>query len=145
MDAAGKVHLVYAESQAGPFARYGIRYTCSTDDARSFAPPLDISRPMLVGFRSTAFTALALDAMGRVGCCGTVRGGGPEVARVGNRRVWKWGRSFSRYGVVPGSAGAAGGFNGSNQGLLMKKLAVSSDGDVAVVNSSLLFGAHNRV
>ena len=67
MDAAGKVHLVYAESQAGPFARYGIRYTCSTDDARSFAPPLDISRPMLVGFRSTAFTALALDAMGRVG------------------------------------------------------------------------------
>ena len=55
------------------------------------------------------------------------------------------GRSFSRAQVVPGSVDAAGGFNGSGQGILMNKLAMGSDGAVAVVNSSLLLGAQSRV
>ncbi|WP_349281429.1 sialidase family protein [Polaromonas hydrogenivorans] len=146
VDGAGVVHLVYAQSQAGPFERYGIRYTRSTDGGRSFAPPADISRPMPVGFQSAAFPALALDAGGRVVVVWELfedagrrpRGLGVAVSANG-------GRSFSRPGVVPGSVDAAGGFNGSSQGLLMNKLAVSDDGAVAVVNSSLLPGAHSRV
>ena len=66
VDSAGVVHLVYAESEAGPFARYGIRYTRSTDGGRRFGPLLDISGPLPDGFGSAAFPALALDAKGRV-------------------------------------------------------------------------------
>jgi hypothetical protein len=146
VDAGGVVHLVYAQSQAGPFARYGIRYTRSTDGGRNFAPPLDISRPMPGGFRSAAFPALALDANGRVVVMWELfeeagrmpRGLGIAVSKNGEH-------SFSRPGVVPGSVDAAGGFNGSTQGLLMSKLAVSRDGAVAVVNSSMLPGAQSRV
>lgn len=146
VDSAGVVHLVYAESEAGPFARYGIRYTRSTDGGRRFAPPVDISRPLPGGSRSAAFPALALDARGRVVVLWELfeeagrlpRGLGIAVSANG-------GRSFSRPGVVPGSVDAAGGFNGSSQGLLMNKLAVGPGGAVAVVNSSLLPDVHSRV
>jgi hypothetical protein len=39
----------------------------------------------------------------------------------------------------------AGGFNGSTQGLLMRKLAVRADGEIAVVNSAVKIGSHSRV
>ena len=54
------------------------------------------------------------------------------------------GRSFTPPEVVPDSADPEG-FNGSNQGLLMKKLAVSQHGAVAIVNSSLKQGERSRV
>ena len=55
------------------------------------------------------------------------------------------GRSFSIPVVVSGSIDADGGFNGSSQGLLMRKLAVNSAGAVAIVNSSLKLDSHSRV
>ncbi len=55
------------------------------------------------------------------------------------------GRSFTPPAVVPGSIDPAGGFNGSNQGLLMKKLAVNGRGAVAIVNSSLKANERSRV
>jgi hypothetical protein len=64
------------------------------------------------------------------------RGLGYAVSRDG-------GASFSAPGVVPHSMDA--GWNGSSQGLLMQKLAVSRDGALAVVNSSLQPGKRSRV
>ena len=55
------------------------------------------------------------------------------------------GRSFSAPHIVPQSSDPAGGWNGSLQGLLMKKLAVAPGGEVAVVNSSLRDGVGSRV
>jgi hypothetical protein len=46
---------------------------------------------------------------------------------------------------VPGSLDASGGRNGSQQGLLMNKLAVNAHGTVAIVNSSLKPGEGSRV
>jgi hypothetical protein len=146
VDSAGVVHLVYAQSQAGPFARYGIHYTRSTDGGRRFARPLEISGSMPGGFRSAAFPTLALDAKGRAVVVWELFEEAGRMPRgLGIAVSGNGGHSFSRPGVVPGSMGAAGGFNGSSQGLLMSKMAVSRDGAVAVVNSSLLPGAHSRV
>jgi hypothetical protein len=55
------------------------------------------------------------------------------------------GRTFSAPAFVPQSADRAGRRNGSYQGLLMKKLAASGDGEIAVVNSSLRDNDGSRV
>lgn len=44
-DGKGVLHLVYAESDSGPFGRYQVYYTSSTDGGRSFAEPRKISIP----------------------------------------------------------------------------------------------------
>ena len=55
------------------------------------------------------------------------------------------GRSFAPPSVVPGSADAARGVNGSRQGLLMKKLAVNGTGALAVVNSTFRRNEISRI
>lgn len=55
------------------------------------------------------------------------------------------GRNFAAPESVPDSADAAGGANGSYQGLLMKKLAINGAGTMAIVNSSLKQNVRSRV
>jgi hypothetical protein len=55
------------------------------------------------------------------------------------------GVKFAPAQPVPGSADPAGGFNGSTQGLLMRKLAVGAEGEIALVNSAFRTGSHSRV
>ena len=55
------------------------------------------------------------------------------------------GTQFSAPQLIPGSADPGGGFNGSTQGLLMSKMAVRADGEIAVVNSAVKIGSHSRV
>ena len=55
------------------------------------------------------------------------------------------GMQFDAPRLIPGSADSAGGFNGSTRGLLMSKLAVRADGEIAVVNSAVKIGSHSRV
>ena len=140
VDAGGVVHLAYAESTGGPFERYRVRYARSTDGGRTFQP----SRP--VSDMNGAFPSLAVDDRNSVYVLWELfeshrsrpRGLGFSVSRDG-------GRSFSAPVRVPGSAGRPGHWNGSFQGLLMKKLAVNGAGSVAVVNSSLRDGERSRV
>jgi hypothetical protein len=146
VDPAGVLHLVYAESSGGPFARFHVRYTRSTDAGRTFQPPRDISIPLAKGFTGAAYPALGVDAERRLLVTWELyederrppRGLGYAVSPDG-------GRSFLAAAVVPGSADPAGGANGSSQGLLMKKLAVNSGGAVAIVNSSFKADAYSRV
>ena len=146
VDRAGAVHLVYAESSGGPFERYHVRYTRSTDGGRTFAAPRDISRPMPHSFVSAAFPALSVDRQGRVYVVWELYGDARQPPRGLALSVSSdGGASFTQPVVVPGSIDAAGGFNGSSQGLLMKKLAVNGQGAMAIVNSSLKPGAHSRV
>jgi hypothetical protein len=146
VDARGTLHLVHAESASGPFDRFHIRYTRSADGGQTFESSRQISAPLPAGFTSAAFPALAVDGQGRLYVSSELfadarqppRGLGISVSADG-------GRSFTPPSVIPGSIDAAGGFNGSGQGLLMDKLAVNAAGVVAIVNSSFKPGAHSRV
>ncbi|HSV34088.1 MAG TPA: sialidase family protein [Ramlibacter sp.] len=146
VDAQGVLHLVYAESSAGPFGSYRVFYTRSRDGGLGFEAPQAISDRLPPGFTSAAFPELALDARGRVFVLfelfRTPREPslGLALAISGDR-----GRSFSPAVMVPGSVDPGGGFNGSSQGLLMRKLAVNASSHVAIVNSSLKQGSHSRV
>lgn len=146
VDAGGTLHLVYAESEGGPFDRYHIRYTRSMDGGRTFQAPRDISQPAPKSIVSEAFPALAFDAGGNLYVMWELyhdhrqrpRGLGLVVSPDG-------GRSFTAPAVVPDSIDPAGGSNGSHQGLLMKKLGVNGRGELAIANSSLKENERSRV
>jgi hypothetical protein len=140
VDRSGALHLVWAESSGGPFARYRVRYARSGDGGRSFTPSRAISEV------NASFPSLALDGNGGVYVSWELyrdhrerpRGLGFALSRDG-------GASFTAPAVVPQSADRGGYWNGSFQGLLMKKLAVNSGGAIAIVNSSLKDGEGSRV
>lgn len=142
----GVLHLAYAESSGGSFARYHVRYTRSADGGRTFDSPREISRPMPGAFVSAAFPALGVDTQGRVCVLWELYADERQAPRgLGLAVSLDGGQSFSKPGLVPDSVDAAGGFNGSSQGLLMNKLAVSANGTLAIANSSLKQGSHSRV
>ena len=140
VDSGGALHLVYGESMGGPFGPSHVRYTRSSDGARSFEPARDISGA------GAGFPALSIDAKGNLYVMWELfpeprrrpRGLALVVSRDG-------GRSFTPPKAVPESADPAGGSNGSRQGLLMTKLSVNRHGAVAIVNSSLKDGERSRV
>ena len=140
VDPRGALHLVYAESSGGPFDRSRIRYTRSTDGASSFEPPREISA------QGAGFPALSVDAKGNLYVLCELfpdpRGYPRGLALAVSRDA---GGSFTPPALVPGSIDPAGGLNGSNQGLLMRKLAVNGRGAVAIVNSSLKPNERSRV
>lgn len=140
VDPRGALHLVYAESSGGPFDPSHIRYTRSTDGASSFEPPREISA------QGAGFPALSVDAKGNLYVLWELfpapRGYPRGLALAVSRDA---GSSFTPPTLVPGSIDPAGGLNGSNQGFLMRKLAVNSRGAVAIVNSSLKPNERSRV
>jgi hypothetical protein len=137
VDRQGTLHLVYGESERGLFAGRHVRYARSTDGARSFERPRNISGA------DAGFPALGIDGKGNVYVLWerfageTIRPRGLAIAFSQDA-----GRSF-RAMQVPESAGA--GWNGSLQGMLMRKLAVSGDGALAIVNSTIDERAGSRV
>lgn len=146
VDGAGVLHLVYAQSVGGPQAVHRIRYTSSADGGRSFLPSREISVPLPGGARSAAYPALSVDGKGRLYVLFELYGTPAQAPRgLGLSISEDGGRSFRAPEMVPDSADAGGSFNGSSQGLLMKKLAVTPSGEIAVVNSSLNLGARSRV
>lgn len=145
-DGKGTLHLVYAESPTGPWQRYRILYTRSRDKGRTFEKPREVSSPAIRGFQSAGFPALSLDGKGNPYLLwelfpdhrGRSQGLGFSYSTDG-------GRTFARPALVPGSADPALGFNGSRQGLLMRKLAVNDAGTIAVVNSTFNSGKASRI
>lgn len=142
-DAHGVLHLVHSESRGGPFGPSSILHLSSTDGARSFGPAREISTPLPPGYEGAAFPALGIDGRGRVVVIWELlRGSTPYGLAVAAAAD---GVQFSAPRMIPGSVDPAGGFNGSTQGLLMNKLAVRADGEIAVVNSAVKIGSHSRV
>lgn len=144
-DARGVLHLVHAESTGGPFAAHAIRHLRSTDGGRSFGAAREISRPAPAGAGSAGFPALGVDARGRVAVSWELFARPGDAPRGLGLAVSEDGVDFGAAQAVPGSADAAGGFNGSSQGWLMRKLAVRADGEFALANSALKPGSHSRV
>jgi hypothetical protein len=142
-DPRGTLHLVHAEARGGPFKPSSIRHLRSTDGGRSFGPASEISSPLPAGYSGAAYPALAIDARGRVVVMWELlRAGSPYGLAMA---VSENGMQFTAPQLIPGSADPGGGFNGSTQGLLMTKLALGHDGEIAVVNSAMKPGSYSRV
>lgn len=130
-DARGALHVVYTEGRQ-------ILYSRSTDGAASF------ERPRAISERGAGFPSLSVDGKGNLYVLWerfaehAFRGRGLALAVSTDA-----GKSFSAPVLVPESADQ--GWNGSFQGLLMRKLAVHRDGSIAIVNSSIRQGAGSRV
>jgi hypothetical protein len=145
-DAGGVLHLVHAESRGGPFKPSLIRHLRSNDGGRSFGPASEISSPLPAGYAGAAFPALGIDARGRVVVMWELLRGSATALPYGlGMAVSDDGTLFGAPRLIPGSVDPGGGFNGSTQGLLMSKLAVRADGQIAVVNSAVKMGSHSRV
>jgi hypothetical protein len=97
----------------------------------------EISSPQIEPFESASFPTLELDGecdpyvLWELSASWEHRPQGLGFARSNNG-----GQTFEPASVVPGTADSTLGFNGSLQGLLMDKLAVSESGAIAVVNST---------
>ncbi len=146
VDSNGVLHLVYAESPSGPLQRYQIRYTRSNDGAQTFEKPRAISVPLHQNHASSNFPALSIDGEDNLYVLWELfaererrpRGLGFTVSGDG-------GRTFAPPSVIPGSAETSLGHNGGRQGLLMRKLAVSRAGAIAVTNSTFKRGEASHV
>ena len=131
VDAGGTLHIVYADGKR-------ILYSHSADQARTFERPRDISG------RDAGFPALDIDAKGNLYVLWERFAEHPHLARgLALAISTDAGRSFTAPVLVPESAD--GGWNGSSQGLLMRKLAVGRDGEIAIVNSSFKEKERSRV
>jgi hypothetical protein len=131
VDARGTLHVVYADGKR-------IVYSRSADQGRSFERPRNISD------RDAGFPALDIDAKGNLYVLWERFAEHPHLARGLALAVsTDAGRTFTAPVLVPESAD--GGWNGSSQGLLMRKLAVSRDGEIAIVNSSFREKERSRV
>ena len=131
VDARGTLHLVYAENKR-------VLYSRSTNGAASFERPRDISG------RGAGFPALGADAKGNLYVLWERFAEHPLLARgLAFAVSGDGGATFTAPVLVPDSADR--GWNGSSQGLLMRKLAVSPDGGFAIVNSSFREKERSRV
>ena len=137
LDRAGTLHIAYAETEGDAFAKSRVVYMRSSDGARSFEPPRTISRG------EASFPSLVVDgktvvvAYERGSAAGERNARGLTVAISRDR-----GERFVEQ-AIDGSADREG-FNGSQQGRLMSKLAAKS-GKIAVVNSALRPNKSSRV
>ena len=146
VDRQGVLHLAYAESEGGPFARQRILYTRSSDGAGGFQPPRVLTPAFPQPYVSAGYPSLETDAHGGVYVVWEFQDDLRQRPRaLGMAVSADGGLNFAAQEVVPHSRDPRGGYNGSSQGLLMKKLAVDAGGRVAVVNSSLREGSHSRV
>ncbi len=145
-DSRGSVHLVYAAPPGGPAGRYRIHYTRSLDRGRTFEAPKIVSGPHPEGGEGAAFPALGLDARDTLYVVWErLPVSGPSPLGLGFTYSRDAGLTFAPPAAIPGSAEPALGANGSQQGLLMRKLAVNRSGAIGVVNSAFKPGGASRV
>jgi hypothetical protein len=132
----GTLHVAYGESPEGPLRQYHVRYTRSHDGGMSFEAPRALARGE-TGHHSAHFPHLAVGNAGRVYLAWELLPDPrPRPLGLGFTYSADGGRSFAPPRVLPGSDDPALGINGSQQGMLMRKLAMNGAGAIAVVNSS---------
>lgn len=143
IDAADDLHLVFGESSTGPFQRYDVVYTRSTDGGESFSKPLKISTT--TDREAANFPSLAIDSEQRIFVVWE-RFPDFEQRPVGMELVFSddRGQSFSQSSEIRGTLDRREGINGGLQGLLMKKIA-THDGTIAIVHSRFRPGEASMV
>lgn len=142
----GAVHVVFAESEGGPFDAQHIRYTQSQDGGRTFDAPRMISHPLPSGSVAASAPSIEVGANGAVHVQFELHPHASQRARgLALTSSANQGREFSPPAMVPASVDRAGGSNGSQQGSLTDKLAIGGDTHIAVVNSSFKADEQSRV
>jgi hypothetical protein len=145
-DRKGIVHLVYAESPGGPSDRYRIHYTRSLDAGRIFEVPRQISSPPSAELESVNFPALSVDGRDNVYVLWELFRSRRDYSKgLGFTYSRDAGGTFAPPTVVPGTVDPTLGVNGSQQGLLMRKLGVNEAGEIAVVNSTFKRNERSRI
>ncbi len=142
----GTVHLAFTESAAGPFSRLHVRAARSSDGGKTFSPSVNISGALPPPYRDAGFADLAIDRNGRVSVLAhlfTRRQARPQG--LGMAVSIDGGRSFGPMMLIPGNAVLGNASLGSQQGLLVQKLASHPDGHLAIVNSSFAPEIESRV
>lgn len=146
IDHNGTLHLVYAESPNGMFRQSHVRYTRLQPGAESFDEPRDITGKHRNEFASVGFPALSVDGENSVYVIWelypSLRG---RPHGLGITHSPDAGDTFAAPAIIPGTDDRDLGFSGSQQGLLMRKLAVNDAGAIAVVNSFFNDGEESRV
>lgn len=146
IDAAGIVHLAFAESDGGPFGRYHLRLARSDDGGRSFARVARVSGPLKAPYVSIGFPDLKIDNRGGMRLLAHLfPADQPRPQAIGLMTSGDGGKSFGPLELVPGNVVRGKETLGSQQGLLVQKLAVHPDGGIAVANSSLMPNTKSRV
>lgn len=146
VDRRGTIHLVYAESPDGPFERYQIRYRQLKDGEHPLRDSVVLSGAGNAEAVSAGFPALSLDGEDNLYVIWELfsRSGGFSRG-LGFAFSSDQGQSFTTASRIPGSIDPNLGVNGSQQGLLMRKLAVNSGGSIAVVNSTFKRNQTSRI
>jgi hypothetical protein len=147
VDGEGSVHLVFAERAGGPGGPYRIRYLRAEPGGEGFEAPQTLQGPDPdEGRAGGGFPHLSLDRLGNPYILWE-RFPEPRGRPVGLVLAASvdGGDSFSRGSMVPGTGDPELGFNGSLQGLLMRKLAVNDRGTLAVVNGTFSPGQESRI
>jgi hypothetical protein len=142
IDDEGRIHLAFTERPAWGRGRPHVRYTQASGAGAEFEWPETISGEAF----AASFPSLALDGEGRVyvawhhhpAAAAEARGLGFTFSRDG-------GEAFAPPSIVPGTAEPGLGRNGSRQGKLMRTLAVSDEGAIAVVSSHFRENEGSRV
>jgi hypothetical protein len=146
VDEAGTVHLAYAESPDGPLRRYDVRYAHRPAGAAGFSEPRIVSTPLPSGVEGAAFPYLALGGDDRIHLAFELfpLRGPHRPSGIGIVHSVDGGDSFTEPARVPGAAPGERAVNGSQQGLLMSKLAARQD-SLALVNSRFREGEWSRI
>lgn len=142
----GLVHLAFTESEAGPFSRQQVRLTRSEDGGKTFSPSVSVSANLPPPYHDAGFANLAVDRNGRVSVLAhlfTRRQARPQG--LGMAVSIDGGRSFGPMTLIPGNAVLGNASLGSQQGLLVQKLAMTPEGQLAIVNSSFAPEVESRV
>jgi len=146
VDGGGTVHLVYGEGPGGPFAGSHIRYVRLNKNGRRIERPRAISGSHGARFESVNFPALAVDGKDNIYVIWETYPNLRNFPRgLESTTSNDGGHSFAAPAVIPGSADAARGVNGSRQGMLMRKLGVNQAGALAVVNSTFRRNEISRI
>jgi hypothetical protein len=143
VDGTGTLHLVFAESTRGRTGSYQVRHARLKAGGRTFTAPRRLHLESAAG--SEAFPTLSVDTK-RVYVLWEVYA--PAEARASGLALsysLDGGEQFAEPLAVRGVAGARLGWNGSQQGKLMDKLASGGGGAIAVVNSTFDPGEASHV
>jgi len=145
VDSKGTVHLVFAESPAGPLKSYHIRYTRLRGGERAFEEPRKIAEA--AKRRGSAnFPGLSLDGEDRLYVIWELFPEPTSYAQgLGFTYSGNGGQTFVPAAAIPGSGERALGSSGGRQGLLMRKLAVNAAGEIAVVHSTFNQGNSSQI
>lgn len=146
VDTSDTIHLAYGESPSGPLGAYRVLHTHSTDGGSTFASPATVARPDADTVASKHFPDLRASGAGTLHLLWErFRTTGGRPYSLGYTRTSTRATRFQPSIVVPGTDRPDDGFNGSQQGLLMRKLATNARGDIAVVNSTFDRGTSSHV